>query len=308
MKRLFGTVLVAGIAAIVASGCCHPCCDAPSQKVKHVVVIGSDGFGAHYTDWAELPNLRALKERGAWTVKNRAVLPSSSAVNWAAHMMGVGTELHGYATWSSKKPDFPARELGPNGIPSTMFTLLQAQRPECKSGVIHNWEGIQYVIDDKAVGFRKKAKDDQIAGLAVEYWQKEQPTLAFFVFDEPDAVGHATGWGSKDYQAMLKTVDERVGAIIKGIADAGKLDETVILFISDHGGIANKEGKGTHGGKDIREMETPFIIAGPGVIPGEIQESMSHYDTASTVAWLLGLEQPQVWIGRPVPMMKHYKK
>lgn len=51
----------------------------------------------------------------------------------------------------------------------------------------------------------------------------------------------------------------------------------------------------------MQEMETPFIIAGKGIRKGaEITESMMQYDTASTIADLLGLRQPQAWTGRPM--------
>mgnify|MGYP002227408259 FL=1 len=32
----------------------------------------------------------------------------------------------------------------------------------------------------------------------------------------------------------------------------------------------------------------------------EFHESMMQYDVASTIAYIFGLQQPQVWIGRPM--------
>lgn len=54
------------------------------KKVKHVVLIGCDGFGAYAVPEANMPRLKALMQEGAWTLKARCVLPSSSAVNWAS--------------------------------------------------------------------------------------------------------------------------------------------------------------------------------------------------------------------------------
>ena len=54
-------------------------------------------------------------------------------------------------------------------------------------------------------------------------------------------------------------------------------------------------------GKTLLEMESPFIIYGKGIRRGhEIMEPMMQYDVAATVARVLGLEQPQVWTGRPM--------
>lgn len=71
------------------------------QKVKHVVLIGCDGFGAYALPEADMPNLKNLMKEGSWSLKARSVLPSSSAVNWASMIMGAGYTLHGYTEWNS---------------------------------------------------------------------------------------------------------------------------------------------------------------------------------------------------------------
>ncbi|MCI0537763.1 MAG: hypothetical protein L0Z50_21325, partial [Verrucomicrobiales bacterium] len=61
-------------------------------------------------------------------------------------------------------------------------------------------------------------------------------------------------------------------------------------------------GKGTkHGGFTMEELEIPWIIAGPGVAPGqEIKSPVNTYDTAATLAHIFGLKAPKAWIARPV--------
>jgi len=76
--------------------------------------------------------------------------------------------------------------------------------------------------------------------------------------------------------------------------EAGIYDNSIIIITSDHGGI----NKG-HGGITMREMETPFIIAGKGIQRGrKFQESMMQFDIAPTIADIFHLDQPQVWVGR----------
>jgi len=68
------------------------------------------------------------------------------------------------------------------------------------------------------------------------------------------------------------------------------------LFTADHGGV----NKG-HGLISMNEMQIPWIIRGPGIHQNrEISESIMTFDTAATIAELLKLNRPQVWIGRPV--------
>ena len=71
---------------------------------------------------------------------------------------------------------------------------------------------------------------------------------------------------------------------------------------------AAKENAKTLGERLIKEMEvkgqeleTPFIIAGKNIRKsGLFNESMMQFDCASTIAALFGLQQPQVWVGRPM--------
>ncbi|WP_222852173.1 hypothetical protein [Olivibacter sp. SDN3] len=44
------------------------------KKVKHVVLIGCDGFGAYALPEADMPNLKKLMTTGAWSLEARAVL------------------------------------------------------------------------------------------------------------------------------------------------------------------------------------------------------------------------------------------
>lgn len=111
-----------------------------------------------------------------------------------------------------------------------------------------------------------------------------------------DSVGHNAGHGTPEYYAAIERTDTHIGTILKSIEDAGIAQSTVVLFTADHGGI----NKG-HGLITMNEMQIPWIIKGPGIQKGkELSESIMTFDTAATIAKLLKLKVPQVWIGRPV--------
>lgn len=103
-----------------------------------------------------------------------------------------------------------------------------------------------------------------------------------------------------EYYEKLKELDVYVGQIVQAVKDAGMLDDTIFILTSDHGGID----KG-HGGKTMQEMETAFIISGKNIKKGLRFDdvSMMQYDVASTIARIFHLEQPQVWIGRPMEIV-----
>ena len=123
----------------------------PPNGIKHVVWIGSDGFGAHYVNWDELPNLKMMKENGAWTLHMRSVFPSSSALNWESMLTGAPSESHGYRTWGSKEPDVPPIYLTENGRFPDSFYVLKKKNPDFKTSIVFSWEGIGYLYDKSAV-------------------------------------------------------------------------------------------------------------------------------------------------------------
>jgi predicted AlkP superfamily pyrophosphatase or phosphodiesterase len=99
-----------------------------------------------------------------------------------------------------------------------------------------------------------------------------------------------------DIKKAVNVPVSAVGRIVDAIKEAGIYENSIIIVTADHGGI----NKG-HGGKTMEEMETPFIIAGKNIKKGgAFEESMMQFDCASTIASVFNLEQPQVWIGRPM--------
>lgn len=272
-----------------------------AEKAKHVVLIGLDGWGAYSVSKAEIPNIRKMMNEGCYTLKKRSALPSSSAINWASMFMGAGPELHGYTQWGSKVPELPSREVTENGIFPTIFYLLHKARPEAEIGCLYEWEGIKYLADTLALDYHAQAPDynkhpEALCGMAEKYIKEKTPVLLAVCFDNPDHVGHAAGHDTPEYYAKLNELDTYVARIVQAVKDAGMFDETIFIITADHGGI----NKG-HGGKTMQEMETPFIICGKNVKKGgEFSESMMQYDVASTIAYIFGLKQPQVWIGRPM--------
>lgn len=271
------------------------------QKAKHVVLIGLDGWGAYSVQQADIPTIKQLMADGSYTLEKRSALPSSSAINWASMFMGAGPELHGYTQWGSKTPELPSRELNEHGIFPTIFQLLRDAEPDAEIGCLYEWAGIKYLVDTLALSHHAQAPDynkhpEALCGMAETYIKEKKPHLLAVCFDNPDHVGHQAGHDTPEYYAKLKELDGYVARIVQAVKDAGMLKQTIFILTADHGGID----KG-HGGKTMQEMQTPFIISGKNVRKGlEFRESMMQYDVASTIAYIFDLEQPQVWIGRPM--------
>lgn len=294
MRKMFAIALVA--VSILFS------LNVSAKQPSHIVFIGLDGWGAYTMPKADMPNVKALMDRGAWTLKKRSVLPSSSAINWASIFMGVGTEGHGYTQWGSQTPEIPSIALSKNGIFPTIFTIIREQQPEAETGLIYEWPGIAYLTDTLSTSFHKNVPvgsdndSSPITAEAVRYIKDAKPLLLAVTYDNPDHVGHTAGHDTPEIYEIMTYLDGQIGQLILATKDAGIYDETVFIVSADHGGI----GKG-HGGITLQEMETPLIMAGPGISDvGELKSAVMQTDIAPTIAALLGLSVPQPWTGRAV--------
>ncbi|MBP5319441.1 MAG: alkaline phosphatase [Kiritimatiellae bacterium] len=283
--------------------------DAPSPapegtKVRHVLFIGSDGFSAKVIrEGAKVPNIRSLMARGAWSLKARTILPSSSAANWASIFQCSGPELNGYNAWNSREPVMPAAAQGANGRFPDIFSTMRAARPKAKIGFAYVWPGIPFCADTNVCDFVIQTTPGAFGNgtngahkVMLEWIRRERPDFMSIVFNWPDHGGHTFGWGSPEYLAEVEAVDAEVGLVLAAYREAGMLESTFVVFTSDHGGIE----KG-HGGTTLDEMERPLVFAGPGVKNGyEIPWVTVSPDVGATLAHVLGARPERVWTGRVV--------
>lgn len=253
------------------------------MKTGHIVLIGLDGVSSTDFDKCDIPVMQSLMDQGCWTLEKRSVFPSSSSINWASMFMGAGPELHGYTKWGSKSPELPSRVTNSNGIFPTMFSLMKEQRPKSTAVCLYEWTTIKCLIDSSSVDYCANADKylqnrNKLGDMAVDYIKSAKPELMAVIFDQPDHFGHENGWSSPQYFESVHHMDCEIGRIIQALKDAGIWEQTTIIVTADHGGI-----KKSHGGITLNEVQTPFIIAGKGIVKGgEFHESMMQYDVAST--------------------------
>ncbi|WP_092897526.1 alkaline phosphatase [Algoriphagus aquimarinus] len=267
------------------------------KNAKHVILIGFDGLGSYAIPKATMPNLKKLMESGSHTLEARTVLPSSSAVNWASMLMGAGPTAHGFTEWGSKTPEIPPYEITKYGLFPSIFSVIRDQKPTAKTAAIYTWDGIGYLIEKDAIDLVYNGEKEELnIAKAIEVIQEGETTFMFLHLSEPDGVGHNIGHDTPEYYKELEAVDIKIGKLVAAVAAAGLADETIIMLSSDHGGVE----KG-HGGKSLEEIYIPWVISGPGVkVNHEINDLIMTYDTGATIAWILGLDMPKSWGGKPV--------
>lgn len=265
---------------------------------EHIVMIGFDAMGSYAYEKSEMPVLKKLASEGAWTLDSRSVLPSSSAVNWASMLMSASPSLHGYTEWGSRIPEIPSIAISQYGKFPSVYTQIREQMPEAKTAVVYSWDGIIYFLEDQIIDINicTDGNEEETATKAAETILKEKPTFTFVHFDEPDGVGHRDGHDSPAYYEELKKVDQRLDKILQAIKEAGIEERTIIMVVSDHGGID----KG-HGGKTMEEVRVPIFIKGPGIKKGHIiNDPIIDYDYGATIVRMLGLKPHAAWRGKVI--------
>jgi len=272
---------------------------AAADAKPRFIVIGVDGLSPDGVGQALTPVMDRLMIEGAYTLKARAVMPTSSSPNWASMIMGAGPEQHGITSndWQPDKFEVPPTHAGPSGLFPTIFAVLREQRPLAVSGVFHDWGDFGRLFERDLVSKIEDSDGPTNAVRSAMKWFREaNPDLLFIHLDHVDHAGHEFGHGSREYYASVEAADRLIGEVIAVLEELQLLNQTTVLVTSDHGGI----NKG-HGGATMAELEIPWIIRGPEVRRGHrIVSPVNTFDTAATIAYRLGLRPPLVWIARPI--------
>lgn len=103
------------------------------------------------------------------------------------------------------------------------------------------------------------------------------------------------------YDMGIRYADLHIGQLLNALADAGVLDETVVMISADHG---ENHGElniwGDHHTADAITARVPLIVRWPDVTTQRVDRSLHyHYDWAATVIELAGGVVPPRWDGCP---------
>lgn len=281
-----------------------------ASTIEYVFVIGLDGVSAEGIETADTPRMDALRAAGASTLQMRAVMPTSSLPNWASFLYGAGVEQHGVTgnSWTNGNSELRPTAINANRFFPSILSLIKTQRPELTTGFYTDWVPNQVLIEPGTVDvlfFPETPKDTsanrivrsgEVMDRVISGLRAQEANFVFAHLDAPDHFGHKHEWESPEYIASVEAMDGMVGDLVDAISGEGLSDRSLLIIVSDHGGL----GTG-HGGATTGEVEVPWMIAGPGIRQGlDLGPFLSVYDTAATVAHAFGLRIPSSWTGRPV--------
>jgi arylsulfatase A-like enzyme/tetratricopeptide (TPR) repeat protein len=96
------------------------------------------------------------------------------------------------------------------------------------------------------------------------------------------------------YDAEIAASDAQVGRLLDALERDGRLGETVVVVVGDHGEMLGEHGEATHGFFIYdAAVRIPLIVAGPGVPEREIADQVRIVDVLPTALELLGVPGPK---------------
>lgn len=96
------------------------------------------------------------------------------------------------------------------------------------------------------------------------------------------------------YFANISYLDDKVGELVDTLSRARMLDDTVILFCSDHGDMLGERGLWFKMSFFEGSARVPLMMAGPGIAPSAIATPVSNLDVCPTLCDLAGIDMGDI--------------
>jgi arylsulfatase A-like enzyme len=104
------------------------------------------------------------------------------------------------------------------------------------------------------------------------------------------------------YTALIKQIDHEVGAILEALREKGIMDNTVIVFSSDHGDYLGDHGLAKKGSFFEGATRVPLLVRVPWAeSTTDYQDLVSLKDVTATILSLAGCEVPAYMDSIPLP-------
>ena len=193
------------------------------------------------------------------------------------------------------------------------------------------YEGHIFDADNHPIEFKNQYRTDFLTDRAIRFLEieREIPWFLFLSYIEPHhqnnmnryvapdgyAERYANPWvpldlrdkpgdweqNLPDYYGCVARLDECFGRLLNQLKSLGQIDNTVIVFTSDHGchfGTRNSEDKRSCHESSIR---IPLVLAGPGIERGRvIKELVSLIDLPPTLLDIAGVGIPDTFAGHSI--------
>jgi arylsulfatase A-like enzyme len=266
-----------------------------ARLTPHVLVVSIDGLRPDAIDTFDTPTLRRLAAEGSYTYAASTITPSKTLPSHTSMLTGLGPEGHG-VLWNNvatAKTDLIDKRTvfglaRAHGYQTAAFYSKAKFQPLQQPGTLD--------YSQAPGGWFGRWNAARTVGDVETYLAKASPNLLFVHLGDVDRAGHSSGWMSADYGRAVEVVDAALGRLLTTVDRAFGASQYTVIVTADHGGHGHD-----HGSAAPEDVTIPWVAWGRAVKPGHLESTgIRTMDTAATVAYLLGLEEPESWVGVPV--------
>jgi len=317
--------------------------DTPNILFITVDTLRSDRMSIYGYERQTSPNIDGLMARGVWFAQGRTVEPLTNPA-----LASLLTSLYPHEHGSTRNglrirsglASLP-KAMQAHGYRTAAFVGNWTLKDKL-SGLGEHFEEYEQILTRHSwFGLMRREADAHDVTESAADWisehiraRREQPFLAWVHYIEPHApyrmwreyigplgLKEADRYSRSDrYDTEIAFVDNSIGALLHNLENLDLLQETVIVFASDHGESLGEHGYWGHG-RHLYEptLRVPMSITWPGHIsPRRIAAPALIIDLVPTLLSLLGQRHPSglrgydwsgVLAGSPPPMdrLTHYQ-
>ena len=139
-------------------------------------------------------------------------------------------------------------------------------------------------VTDRAIEYLASLPESTRHATWVHYLDPHEPRKKMAPYD----------WGnsaSDKYDTEVAYSDLHVGRLLDWMRESGRLNDTLVVLVADHGESFQDHGMDLHGNRPYDEqISVPFMLWAPDVAPARIAEPVALLDVAPTVLSYFGLE------------------
>ena len=264
----------------------------PPPKSDRVLIVSFDGLRPDAIAQANMVNVLALMQSGAYTLTAQTIFPSTTLPSHASMLVGTCPAKH-VVRWGEYVPQ--------NGVALGTDIFDLAHAAGMRTVMVVGKQKLRQVTEPASTDYFQfvDLTDKIVDQYRIEQLAIQQISIGFslmFVhFPGGDLAGHEYGWMSRHQLEAYANDDESLGFILQSLKSHGMYAGTLIIITADHGGHDT-----TYGLHIPEDMTIPWVVSGPGVLPMQLTTQVHTMDTAATAAFALGLPIPPEWDGHPV--------
>jgi choline-sulfatase len=217
----------------------------------------------------------------AWTQSHADGVPVSFGGQHRRTVLTAGpgrTEDMAYDELVLASAEAGLRRLG-SGVPFLLVVSFTGPHYpfQCPQEYWDRFEGVDIPLPHLPAGFRDG--EPQYVGWLRHYGGFEEPV--------PDVV---CGAARRAIYGRIHMVDEYFARLLAALDAAGAADRTIVSYTSDHGDMMGEHALWYKNCAYDWSARVPWILAGPGLAPGRIAETVGLLDLGPTLAGLAGIK------------------